>query len=528
MGLNDIELETFLQRYNTEDILSGIIEMQMCGGEKIIDERIPAAEYLATNAIRFNVSTSTNKFMWRDYLQLEEFASKIYGDDISALFSEALTMTEATDEEKQEFLKAQHMKLKNMAFRGDGYIYQLLSMAELLYKPFDKEFKEKMGFTFTSCEEVLIYIFKSYIFKGMNAHNKKYKITYMLKTIIKLLSGKSELMLPSIKEGYIFRVYKSELFDKFGQSVVESILKYLSIVPGNPELSASEISEFKILTSKPLVNFGEYVYLPLLESTLMNLTKLFHYTFIADTIFDKHTVGKYTKNRGDVVEKLTVEYISRLVAKDCIHRSIEYKGEDGESDVIIQFGQSTLFCECKSKILTLNTLMGNIESIQRDVYQAIGAAYLQAVRSIKRVQTNQIFIEKFGEKKREIKLSNTSLKFIICVTAENFGIIPSEIYNYVEMDKEITIVPYVVNVYDLDIVTQECKSFYEFINYLQFRQENYEVFSSIDELDILGFFKLNGGGKYNIDADELVITNYTEIFDNKYKKNNERKFAEFS
>ncbi len=89
MGLRNVELEEFLKKYNTEDILSGILEMQMSSYGQLIDERIPAAEYLASNVIRYNISDSKNNFTWNDFLRLQEFAKNIYNEDISKLFKEA-------------------------------------------------------------------------------------------------------------------------------------------------------------------------------------------------------------------------------------------------------------------------------------------------------------------------------------------------------------------------------------------------------------------------------------------------------
>jgi len=527
MGLRNVELEEFLKKYNTEDVLSGILEMQMSSYGQLIDERIPAAEYLASNVIRYYISNSQNNFTWNDFLQLEEFAKNIYSVNISKLFKEALTLVEATDEKKNEFLKSEHMKLKSMAFRGDGYIYQLLSMSEMLYRPFDEDLKKNLGFTFTCCEELFIYIFKLYVKKALEAHSKKYKFTNVLKTLYQLLRRKAVLMLPSIKEGYIFRVYKEDLYNKFNRPEVDSIIKYLSVCPGESRLKDAEVSEFKVLMSKPLVDFGDYIYFPLLESTLMNFPKLFHYTFIAEKKFNKHVVGRYTKNRGDVVEDLTVKYLERLIDKRYIYSSLEYKNEDGEADVTIQYENTTIFCECKSKILTLNTLKGITESIQTDIYKAIGIAYEQAVRSIKYIEQGKCFHKTINGKAKEIKLESTEKKYIICVTAENFGVIPSKIHEYVDFDKTILIVPYVVNIYDLDIITQECVDFIEFIKYLEFRKENSNIISSVDELDIFGFFKTNGGQKINIDADELAITDYTREFDKKYKKKNHEFFCQF-
>ena len=84
-----------------------------------------------------------------------------------------------------------------------------------------------------------------------------------------------------------------------------------------------------------------------------------------------------------------------------------------------------------------------------------------------------------------------------------------------------------VNVYDLDIITRECKSYEEFIQYIEFRKKNYDVISALDELDAFGFFKKNGNVKISIDADELMLTDYTSDFDKKYKLEDKKVFQEF-
>lgn len=301
------------------------------------------------------------------------------------------------------------------------------------------------------------------------------------------------------------------------------MLDYLSVKAYDKNFKKVEFEDFKILLSKPFVDFGDYVYMPLLFSTLMNIPKQFHYSFIAEKIFDKKTVGIYTGNRGDVVEELTATYLARLLNKNKIYCSLSYLGEDGEADVTTVSTEGMLFCECKSKIITLNSIKGLHESIKTDVYQAIGAAYAQAVRSIERVQEWKKFVTTSGE---EIVIDDISSKYIICVTAENFGIIPSEIQDYIEIDDSLG-TPYVVNVYDLDIITKECDSYEEFIQYIEFRKQNQEVISTLDELDAFGFFKKNGNVKISIDADELMLTDFTADFDKKYKTEDKKVFQEF-
>ena len=88
-------------------------------------------------------------------------------------------------------------------------------------------------------------------------------------------------------------------------------------------------------------------------------------------------------------------------------------------------------------------------------------------------------------------------------------------------------IPYVVNVYDLDIITKECESYEEFIQYIKFRKKNYDVISALDELDAFGFFKKNGNIKISIDADELLLNDFTAEFNKKYKIEDKKVFQEF-
>ncbi len=509
---NTDEIVEFLSQYSLEDVMSGIIEMQMLLYGNGVDSLIPASEYLAANAL-FSCKDSGNKlFEWGDYLKLKEYCKEAFTPNIKELFTETLKMVSATDEEKEAFLQSQHMKLKNIAFRGDGYIHQLISFAERLYSPLDQEIKAKLGFTFTSYKKMILYIFYTYGVRVTKAHSNKYKI----KNMIKAFCGKINPQLPSIKEGYVFRINKDDLRKVIDSEEVDCICDYLSANAFVGEYKKVDLEELKILTSKPFIDFGKYIYMPLLFSTLMNLPKLFHYTFIAEKIFDKQVVGIYTKNRGHVVEELTQLYFKRIVKKENILSSLKYSDEDGEADVTVCMPEGTLFCECKSKILTLNALNGSNDDIKKDVYKAIGAAYDQGVRSIKRVQDGKTFIKYVEETAQEVHIDDTAVKYIVCVTAENFGIIPSEITKYIEIDKNISVVPYVVNIYDLDIITQECNSYEEFLGYLNFRQINHNIISSLDELNVFGFYKEHGNIEIKTKGDELYITDYTQRFDRKY------------
>lgn len=243
------------------------------------DTFIPAAEYLAANALYACKEKGTKNFMWHDYELLEQYAKKACAPNVEQLFSETLKMTNASDEEKQKFLQSKMMQMKGNFYRGDGYIHQLIDVARRLYSPLDSSMKDVLGFSYTSYEKVIKFIFSQYGVRIAEAYKDKYKI----KTMINAMLSKSEPWLPSIKAGYIFRISKSDLKTIIGDEV-DKMCDYLCVKAYDSNFKKTEFDEFKILISKPFVDFGDYIYMPLIFSTIMNLPKQFQNTRIATIV----------------------------------------------------------------------------------------------------------------------------------------------------------------------------------------------------------------------------------------------------
>lgn len=122
----DENVEKFLEQYSLENILSGVIEMQMLLYGKGEDALIAGSEYLATNALVFCKKDGIKPFLWFDYLKLEKICKSVFFEDTEKIIKGAFMLHEASDEEKEKFLASMHMKAKSMAFRGDGYIHQII------------------------------------------------------------------------------------------------------------------------------------------------------------------------------------------------------------------------------------------------------------------------------------------------------------------------------------------------------------------------------------------------------------------
>jgi len=401
------------------------------------------------------------------------------------------------------------MKLKKLAFRGDGYFFQLIHFSNLLYSPFDNEFKEKLGFSYSVCENLIVNIYKKYLLKQINIFNICRNLWF---SMLKLE--------PSINISFlrrkVFRIYKDDLYFIYGHSEVDNILNFLSIKIGDTTVLPTGIDDFNPLYEKPFIDFGEYIYLALPQVSMQNLPKLFHYSFVAGKIFDKVTEEKYKKSRGKIVEDVVCNYLGKYFSPAEIFQGLKYPPSTKiyESDITMQDDLLSIFCECKSKILTLPTLNGDKEALINDFNQAIGIAYKQALRTIKRVNQKQDFIsEETGE---IIRLKNTKYKFVFCIMPENFGVVPFEVQNFMELDQEIPIVPIIMNIYDLEIVTIECKTKEELLEYLLFRLNNYQLVSAIDELDYLGLYQDNGNVKIDVDAIKMYVVDFTAKINKKY------------
>ena len=146
------------------------------------------------------------------------------------------------------------------------------------------------------------------------------------------------------------------------------------------------------------------------------------------------------------------------------------------------------------------------------MYKAIGYAYEQAIKTINWAKDGKSFLDNGTE----VRISPAKKNYIICVTAENFGIIPSEINKYVTIDEKTKIIPYVVNIYDFEIVTNECKTIEEFWDYLDFRMKNADVVT-LDTSDRLFHLKDRDNDAYKISISD--IEQYLRESGGNYKNN---------
>ena len=252
-------MESYFKQYNTEDILSSVIEMQMATRSN--DEMIyRQAEIITSNLISYNITNSAKLYTAIEFMKLKEVSRKILHSLTNNLMEELTKVKDLDDKEKQDFLNRSMMQMKFNYSRGDGYVKQVLCFANELYSKLDEEFKCNLGFKYSTCERMLIYIFKKYSEETRNMMCKTRGLKGFIKVAWRYLVKKQPIMVKSIEEGYVYRVYKKELYDRYDKESVDSIIEVLAVKIGEEKISEIKPNDFNPLYEKPLIDFGEYIY----------------------------------------------------------------------------------------------------------------------------------------------------------------------------------------------------------------------------------------------------------------------------
>jgi hypothetical protein len=451
-----MEIEKLFEKYNTEDILSSLIEMQISPNSKMRGIRIPAAEYFISNLIRHHISDSKEKYTSVQFSELMDFGIDRFNPSVN----------------------------NGRIFRGDGYFKQTSELAKLLYAPLDEELKEKLGFTYTCCEKVVLYILRQYAIRLSKALKNGNSYSFVIKSLWSTIAKKQRIAInPSISAGYVFRITKGELYQEYGKEEIDNLIEVFGIKIGDAAMKPVGLTDPKPLHEKPFLDFGRYIYLPLPELTLKNLPKLFHNKLIDPEIFDEHTLELYKNNRSTAVEGLSRKHLKKLF---------------GESGMLLQNDDASVFFDCKSDLLTLSALQGYTKTLEGDINRAIETSCDQAIRSIGDI------------------LPNTENNFVICVTPENFGVVPLQMNARIQTAQDLKVVPIIMDLFDLEIITNECKTKEEFIGYLMFRKTNCQLLLSVDELYVFWLYNKNGNVETDINADPILAIEYIQMYDKKY------------
>lgn len=504
-----IKLNKRLMNLNKEGFLTAVMKWTFENKGNSLCFAI--CDYLSIQALRYCGLSSNSYVRKSSFYEIVEIVSNI----ITSYSFESFNIDNPdllSENEKKNLLHTTMMKTKYLLHRGDGYQIQLINFANELYGNLNKEFDECFGFTVQEYNKFIMFYFLNTASILSLYHDYNYvdeTEDYLIDKSMKSLGG--------------FKLPLSDLYKILPESSVHSILNKLSMsIDSRPK--ANEPIDFNILVAKPIIQVGNCIMIPTIQTAVYNIHKQFHYDFIMknrihhDPIKDKVVKDKYKKFRGELIETMLINSLNKLHDMAIqVYHSLKYYDADKpyEADVTVQTKEVTVLFECKGKLLILNSLKGDMASIKNDFSKMVTYAYKQAKRTQKFIESGHLF--KINDK--EIVLDKTKFYFKIAVTADHMGFIGTTDREFFGSPNDQ---PIIFNIYDLEIILSRVGSFQNFINYMVFRESNYSSFAVSDELEVFESYLVNH--KYDFDKFDVITP---DGFTNELDQEMQSKFEEY-
>ncbi|WP_435093381.1 hypothetical protein [Halorubrum sp. N11] len=375
---------------------------------------------------------------------------------------------------------------------ADGF--QMLEKAYRAYKPWETEMEEQLGF---SIEDAVYFTRELTDSMSSRLEGEELEVAKWSPSLLDFSQKAIDLtedMVWASEETLVDWCVDTPRFYNF--------LDRLMIKQGS-DSGFRTVLDINPLERAPFIKSkGEYL-LPLPRTLLYALANTFYY----DLIGSKYE-GEFHLRFGDWLEQWTVDCLTDIFAKEEIiqNYTYEYEGEKVEGDILILHDAEPVVVECKAKKLRAGTRkghLGGVDVIKEDTKRGIGKAYDQADRLVSGVQSGQINqIKKSDGSPIDLNPASFKNAYRWIVLGESYGGIATRDFAKI---LDISPVPYVCDIYDLQILTEVLDTPERLVHYVHRRSRqttvqtrlsgtqymNSEIFSS-DEIDYLAVYKRNG------------------------------------
>ena len=234
--------------------------------------------------------------------------------------------------------------------------------------------------------------------------------------------------------------------------------------------------------------------------------------------------SKFNDLKSTYLENAVYEIFEKMFP-NCVYKNVNYKfqGINGESDLLIIYGNRVLIVESKSNnIPTYAMQLGNQE-LEKRLYDIVGKGYEQATKTKKYIQSNSkiMFWEDAKRKKPLVEtnlLKNNYKFYYIGVTLEDLGNLGTNPKNLEPLgyfnNNEY---PWMVYLYDLAVIADMLPEPIYLVHYIEQRVSMHVLnrLESFSELDFLGLY-LNNGRFSRSDTKTYVGGSYIKQFDDYY------------
>ena len=458
-------------------------------------------------------------------------------------------------EDMKDFFGKGDMLTEPIFYSGTGvYDFQYLEFLERKYKYDKKWLSDEKDFDFTQAQNIVsqikgilqkkskkvrLYDLKEkmpVMIEGMKKKNPNEDWELHAKNILPMMElhqyvelffehvkEEKNLSIDEIRENGWRSLYESliELFvvkkSDFESNVnIETFLNNFSITPEKGLNSQFQtIGNYNIINSHPIIQLGDDKYFVPITFLLFEAVYESPYYWMID---DKKYRDQAGKNRGNVGEEITYNFLSKVFGITRTFKSVKIttkKGQDDtDIDVLCVLGSKALCVQVKSKKLTELSRKGDDKALNDDFQGAVQDAYEQGIVSRRKIlEKESKFIDDAGKK---IQLSEEIDEvYIMGITTENYPSLTHQSHVMLNKKNDDPF-PIVLTIFDLELLTHYLDDPYDFLYYIKQRTSLMDYFKADEEMVFLGYHldkKL-----WKIPKSDMVAidTNFGQLIDRNY------------
>lgn len=430
------------------------------------------------------------------------------------------------EKERKEFFVKGELFTEPIFYSGDGvYDFQYLDFLERKYKYDAKWLSENREFDITEIKKIVSQIkdilqekLKRVRFYGLKerlpqtiADLKKnnpdedwekhlkdvfpvMELHQYVELFFDFIDDENKFSIDEIRERGWKSFYKNiiELFvikkSDFDKNVnVDAFFDNFSITPKN-ELNSQfkTIGNYNLINSHPIIGLGGGEYFVPITYLLFQAVYESPFYWMTD---DKKYTDQAGKNRGNVGEEVTFDFLSKVFGTRRSFKSVKISSKKGRDDtdidVLCVLGSKALCVQVKSKKLTELSRRGDDLALKDDFQKAVQDAYDQGMLSRQKILEKKASF--FDEKGSEITLSEEIDEvYIMAITTENYPSLSHQ--SDVMLDKAgDDPYPIVLTVFDLELLVHYLNDPYDFLYYIKQRTSLMDYFKADEEIAYLGY-----------------------------------------
>jgi hypothetical protein len=357
-----------------------------------------------------------------------------------------------------------------------AYHFQYRDLSKIKYEKDNDWFLRNKGFSIQEAIDVVMSI--------QSIHNNK--INNVFQELLDKHPSKWTVL-----SAYKFTAKEVSDISNIEIDTVRLVIK--SFVSSSSMDEFNSLDDFNPQNAYPIIQLSEDEYLLFqIYSLVQALYETPFFWFNEDVAYRSIAM----QHRGEFTENFSAERLKLVFGENRVFSNIDIydsKNKVGEIDVLVVFANRAIILQAKSKKLTIAARKGNDNSLQIDFMIAVQDAYDQAYLCAKSLQNRDYKL--IGKNGNELKI-NREYKEIypFCVVSDHYPALSfqaRQLLKFHGVENDIIKVPFVMDVFLLDVMTEMLQSPLHFLSYVNRRLSYGEKILATHELTILSYHLKN-------------------------------------